>query len=288
MTEREQTDADLWSGVDLSGIVLVLGFGTGQLVQLLAEEALRAGGAVLLAGHSRATLASWHERVVGLPAVELLCCRYRELPLADASVDLCVINGTLREVPVPHYRTQLEEIWRVLVPGGQLRVSDLLAPSAEPYGRAWRARCELITHLGEALGKPVALNADVQALAVAMRAVGFESMAVSLLPGLALTDEWLGDTVEAVQTMASRVADSGVRRSLLETDVAALVSAYRAGRQRAAERFTMRGSKVGNLALDMETAGTAQVLAARVDDAQEESGSDVDDSDGGSSEGLAL
>ncbi|MEN6479248.1 MAG: class I SAM-dependent methyltransferase [Anaerolineales bacterium] len=265
MTEQQSASNELWRGVDLSGITLVLGIGTGQLVELLAEEAQRAGGTVVLTSYSRAALSAHFDRVGPLP-IERLCCRARELPLADSSVDLCVVNGSLREVPPAHYRAFLEELWRVLVPGGAVRISDLLPPSDALYGRAWRQRCDLITHLGEALGVPVALYADVRALAEAMQAVGFESMAVSLLPGYGLTDDWLSETVEAVTTMLSRVADPETRRTLRDVELPALIAAYRLGDQRAAERFVTRGNKIGDLALDMETAGTEQELAPRDDD----------------------
>jgi SAM-dependent methyltransferase len=261
MTDSEQSN-DLWRGVGLSGITLVLGVGAGRLVELLAQEALQAGGLVVLASYARSALDTCAELSARLP-IERLCARPRHLPLADASVDLCVINGSLRETPVARYRTLLEELWRVLVPGGHLRVADLIAPSGEPTGATWARRSAMIAELGQALGRPVALHADVRALAEAMREVGYESMAVSLLPGYALTDEWLSDTIEAIRAMSSRVADPEIRRKLLDRDLRALIASYRAGDQRAAERFAMRGNKVGNLALDMETAGTEEVLAAR-------------------------
>ena len=264
MTVNEQS-ADLWRGVDLSGITLVLGVGAGRLVELLAQEALQADGLVVLTSYARAALATSAELSATLP-IERLCCRPRHLPLADASVDLCVVNGSLREVPVTHYRTFLEELWRVLTPGGHLRISDLIAPSGSPSGATWERRSAMIAELGHAMGRPVALHADPVALAAAMREVGFESMAVSLLPGYALTDEWLSDTIEAIRAMASRVGDPELRRKLLDDDLRALIASYRAGDQRAAERFVMRGNRVGDLALDMETAGTEEVLAARDDD----------------------
>jgi len=261
MTDSEHS-GNLWRGVDLSGITLVLGVGAGRLVELLARGALESGGLIVLAGYARAALGASDHLAATLP-IERLCCRSRRLPLLDSSVDLCVINGSLREVPVTHYRTLLEEVWRVLTPGGHLRVSDLIAPGGDPSTVTWLRRTKIIAELGQALGRPVALHADVRALAEAMRDVGFESMAVSLLPGYGLTDEWLSDTAEAIRAMASRVGDPEVRRKLLESDLRALIASYRAGGQRAAERFVMRGNKVGNLALDMETAGAEEVLAAR-------------------------
>ncbi|MGI6374705.1 MAG: class I SAM-dependent methyltransferase [Anaerolineae bacterium] len=265
MTVREQAGADLWSGVDLSGVTLVIGLGTGQLLQLLAEEAQRAGGIVVLASYLQPALAAVAELAAHLP-VERVCCRPRELPLADGTVDLCVVNASLREVPLPHYRTFLDELWRVLVPGGHLRISDVLAPTDAPTALTWRRRCDLITRLGQALGRPVALHADARALAIAMQEVGYESMAVSLLPGVSLTSEWLGETVEAIRAMVSRVSDAELRQELLERELPALIAAFQRGDQRAADRFVVRGNKVGNLALDMETAGTAEVLAARDDE----------------------
>lgn len=265
MSEREQVGADLWSGVDLSGITLVIGLGTGQLLEMLAVEAQQAGGLVVLVSYLQPALEAAGDLATQLP-IERVHCRSRQLPLADGSVDLCVVNGSLRDVPVPHYRTFLDELWRILVPGGHLRISDILPASDSPEALTWRRRCDLISRLGHAMGQPVALHADARALAKAMQETGYESMAISLLPGLALTPEWLGETVEAIRSMVSRVGDAHVRDDIIEVDIPALIASFRHGEQRAADRFVVRGNRVGNLALDMETAGTEAVLAARDDE----------------------
>jgi hypothetical protein len=90
--------------------------------------------------------------------------------------------------------------------------------------------------------------------------VGFENLGVTVLPGFSLTDAWIEDTVNALRTMAGRVADRSAREEILNHDLPRLVAAYNQGDQRAAERFVLRGTKIGDLALDMEASFTEDDL----------------------------
>ena len=186
--------------------------------------------------------------------------RSRDLPVLDATVDLLALSGVLREVPANRLGVVLEEVWRVLVPGGQLRISDVIEPSEAEYNRAWTERNRIVRKLGQILDRPTALSVDLRQVAQAARSVGFESLAVTVLPGLMLTDAWLEETANALRTMAGRVADRHARDAILNRDLPRLVAAYGLGEQRAAERFVMRGTKIGDLALNMEASFTEEDL----------------------------
>jgi len=148
------------------------------------------------------------------------------------------------------------EAWRVLTPGGQLRVSDIMEASEAESDRAWAERNRLIRRLGEALGRPTALAVDLRAVAAALTAQGFEQLRLSILPGYPLHEEWLNDTVNAVRNMASRLPDAALRRQIIERDLPRLTSAYAQGGQCAAQRIVLSGVKAGNLALDMSASFT--------------------------------
>jgi SAM-dependent methyltransferase len=180
--------------------------------------------------------------------------------MLDNTVDLLALSGVLREVPENRLGVVLDEIWRVLVPGGQLRISDIIEPSEAEYNHAWAERNRVVRRLGQILDRPTALSVDLRQVAQAARAVGFESLAVTVLPGLLLTDAWLEETVNALRTMVGRVADRAERDEILNRDLPRLVAAYSEGEQRAAERFVLRGTKIGDLALNMEASFTEEDL----------------------------
>ena len=186
--------------------------------------------------------------------------RSRDLPVLDATVDLLALSGVLREVPENRFGVVLEEVWRALVPGGQLRISDIIEPSEAEYNRAWSERNRLVRKLAQILDRPTALSVDLRQVAQSARSVGFESLAVTVLPGLLLTDAWIEETVNALRTMAGRVADRHARDEIVNHDLPRLVAAYSQGEQRAAERFVMRGTKIGDLALNMEASFTEEDL----------------------------
>jgi len=252
----------LWRGIDLSGVTVVLGVGEGRLIEALAHQAAVAGdGQIVAIGFRQDELTVLRGQLGSLP-VHYVNARPRALPLQDASVDLLVMSGSLRQVPLGALRTFFEEIWRVLVPGGQLRIADILEPSEAPYNEAWRVRNALIQKMASALGRPTALHANLPATAQVLQSLGFEHLSASLLPGYPLSETWLESTEEAVMGMASRLVDPELRQELLEQDLARLVSAFRRGQQQAAERFVLRGAKVGSLSLDMEASFTEQDLAS--------------------------
>ena len=254
-----RTDSASWGGVDFSGLTVVLGVGTGRLLRLLNEQIAASDGNLVVVSYKLANLRALAP-LSELGPLTPIHARPRQNPVLSETVDLLVANGVLREVPPSRLDVMLEEIWRLVVPGGRVRVSDIIEPSEAEYNEAWTARNGIVRKLGDALDRPTALSADVTLVAKAMRTAGFEDLAVSLLPGFALTDAWLEETVNAIRTMASRLADPDNRYSVLNEDLNALLSAYARGGQRAAERFVIKGSKAGDLSLAMEASFTEEDL----------------------------
>jgi SAM-dependent methyltransferase len=256
----------IWRGIDLSGVTVVLGVGEGRLIETLAGQARASGsGHILAIGFRIEELARLRYRLGDEP-VSQISARPRAIPLQDGTVDLLVMSGTLRQVPVTSMHTLFEEVWRVLVPGGQIRIADIIEPSEAPYNEAWRQRNALISKLAGTLNRPTALYANLTAAAEALNARGFENLAVSLLPGYPLTEAWLESTEEAVISMLSRVVDPELRQIIVQSDLPRLLKAFQTAGQRAAERFVLRGSKVGNLSLDMEASFTEDDLAEEDED----------------------
>ena len=241
----------IWRGVDFSGLTVALGVGTGRLIGLLNKRvAVSQGSLVVVSNHldRLKTLIPLMKKgpltlIYGLP---------RQLPVLKGVVDLLVVNGILRQIPQRELEVMFEELWRALVPGGRLRISDVIEPSPAAYNRAWAERNRIARKLGKTLGRPTALSVDLRGAGAALRAVGFENLHVSILPGYGLTDNWLEETVNAMRAMAARITDRQARNEILQQDVNRLIGAYAQGGQRAAERFVLQGTKAGDLALDME------------------------------------
>lgn len=255
-------ERSLWRGIDFSGITVMIGASTGQILPLLLEQIEAAGGLFIVIGQrpEETTLfANW----LGRPSFAGLRARIHRLPLADESVDLLFVNGELRRVPTDRLLQVAAELWRVLVPGGNLRISDVLAPTEARSDSAWAERNRIIQRLGAALNQPTALAVDLKQAAMAFTQVGFENLSVSILPGYPLGETWLQETVNAVRNMASRVPNVALRREILETDIQRLTEAYAQGEQRAAQRFVLSGLKAGNLALDMRASFTEDDLRPR-------------------------
>lgn len=250
---------DPWRGLDFSGVTLILGVGTGRQVPLLADKCLSAEGSLVVADANLERLhALQHEQTdLGITWVQ---ARARQIPLCDEVVDLLVLNGLLREVPTARMAILYEELWRVLVPGGKLRIADMLEPSEAEYHRAWAERNRIVRRLGLALEKPTALAVDVSAAARALRSTGFEDLHIALLPGYALTDAWLEETIQAIREMAGRVVDPDLRHFILRQDLERLGAAYAEGGQRAPQRFVLQAGKPGDLSVAMESAVTADDL----------------------------
>ena len=258
-SRAEPATDDPWQGIDFSGTALVLGVGTGRLIQMLVEQASRAAGQLLVTSFQRQSLDALVPLRQNGP-ITLIQSRPRQIPLVDESVDFLLANGVLRQVPAHLYGAMVEEIWRVLVPGAHLRISDIVEPSEAPYNQSWSVRNAVVRKLAKALARPTALSVDLKGLALALRTTGFEELSASLLPGYGLADAWLQETVESVRTMAAQVADKTLRDAILGADLSLLIDSYRTGGQRAAERVVLKGRKPGDLALEMRASFTEQDL----------------------------
>ncbi|MHB0857191.1 MAG: class I SAM-dependent methyltransferase [Anaerolineae bacterium] len=264
--ERETTISETtWRGVDFSGVTLVLGAGTGRLLELLNERAAASGGTLAVIEFSPRLLAPLAPLSASGPLVRINA-RPRHIPLLSETVDLLVASSVLRETPESRLKALSEEFWRVLVPGGRLRISDIIDPTEAEDNRAWAQRAAIVRKLADALDRPTALAVNVQAAAMALRATGFENLSAALLPGYALTDAWLEETVNAVRAMAARLVNRTLRDEVLHRDIDHLIRAYALGQQRAAPRFVLQGTKPGDLALDMEAGFTEEDLHPDLDD----------------------
>ena len=251
MTDTEQTQNDsgsIWQGLDLSGVTVAVGTGSGRLLASLSQEIEAAEGTLLVASWEPASLQPLRSQTVA----DVCQAQMQHLPLRPETADLVLYIGTLRDVPSSHLQATLAELWRVLVPGGRFRIADLVEPTDMPYNAAWRQRNEITRTLGRFMGRPVSLAVDLKATAVALQRLGFEDLQVALLPGAGLTDQWLEETVNALRGLAARLVDINHRRLIIDQQLPRLVDAYAQGDQRAAERFVLSGYKPGDLALQME------------------------------------
>jgi SAM-dependent methyltransferase len=259
----------LWRGVDFSGLTVVLGVGTGRLIELLAQQVALARGTLVVISYSLRPLRALAP-LRQYSALTFLHARPRQIPVLSETVDLLVVNGVLREVPDARLAAMFVELNRVLVPGGRIRITDIIAPSEAPEHRAWAERNRIVRLLGEALEQPTALAANIQRIAAAARALGLENLNLSFLPGYALNDAWLEDTIVSIRNMAGRLADPALRNRILTSELRRLATAYAQVAQTAAMRFVLSGNKVGELALDMEASFTEQDLQDTSDDDEDE------------------
>ena len=240
----------VWRGVDFSGLVVVLGVSTGRLIRLLNGQAAASEGNLVVMSHDLSRLKALVPLMQEGP-LTLAHGRPSQIPVLNGVVDLLVVNGILRQVPEGKMEAMFEELWRALVAGGQLRISDVIEPSGAWYNLAWAERNRIVRKLAELLGRPTAVSVNLQRAAEALRGAGFEGLRVSILPGYGLTDNWLEQTVNAVRSMTARVVERDVRNEILDQDISRLVGAYARGGQRGAERFVLQGTKAGDLALTM-------------------------------------
>jgi ArsR family transcriptional regulator len=107
--------------VPQSAVVLEIGIGTGGLLKELASRASQLIGV----DHSPAMLEEARRRLAdqGVSGVELRLGEMTHLPLPDSSVSCVVANMVLHHAADP--AAVLEEIRRVLTPGGTLLLADL-------------------------------------------------------------------------------------------------------------------------------------------------------------------
>jgi 2-polyprenyl-3-methyl-5-hydroxy-6-metoxy-1,4-benzoquinol methylase len=115
----------LMGRVEPGEVVLDLGCGAGTDL-LIAAQMTGAGGRVIGIDmtNSMLTRAGQSAAEMGLANVELHESLIEELPLDDASIDVVISNGVIDLVPDKD--AVLDEIDRVLKPGGRLQVADVI------------------------------------------------------------------------------------------------------------------------------------------------------------------
>ncbi|MGE0454058.1 MAG: metalloregulator ArsR/SmtB family transcription factor [Vicinamibacteria bacterium] len=121
------TDEALLSLLPAEWVVADLACGSGHAAARLSPCVRR----VIGVDQSAAMLTAARKRTAGLPNVELRRGELEALPLDDASVDAALLLLALTYVPEP--RGVLEELARVLKPGGRAVVVDLLRHDREDF-----------------------------------------------------------------------------------------------------------------------------------------------------------
>ena len=111
--------------IDPGSVVLDLGCGAGTDLLIAAQMTGPAGRAIgvdmTIAMLSRAQASA---RAMGLESVELHEALIESLPVEDASVDVVISNGVIDLLPDKD--VVLDEIDRVLRPGGRLQIADVV------------------------------------------------------------------------------------------------------------------------------------------------------------------
>jgi ArsR family transcriptional regulator len=125
---------------DPEWVVGDLGCGTGHISAALAPSV----GKVIAIDESGPMLAAARERLSGAANVELREGHVESLPLEDASLDVAIVFLVAHFITDP--ARAMQEIRRVLKPGGRLLIVDLLPHDHEEYvaqlGHIWQGFSE--------------------------------------------------------------------------------------------------------------------------------------------------
>jgi arsenite methyltransferase len=117
--------------IEETAVVLDIGCGAGTDL-LLAARRLRSGGRAIGVDMTEAmrTRAATGAKECGLTNVEVRDGDATHLPVDDGSVDVVISNGVLNLVP--DKTRALEEIARVVKPGGRVQIADIVIGEVLP------------------------------------------------------------------------------------------------------------------------------------------------------------
>ena len=145
--------SDVLDGLALRGDERLLDLGCGRgAVLLLAARRLPQGKAIGIdiwssrdqSGNALATTEDNAVREGVAERVELRTADMRELPFPDASFDVIVSNVAIHNIPDAAGRVRaIDEAWRVLAPGGRLRIADMRHLGAYRSRLATLGACDL-------------------------------------------------------------------------------------------------------------------------------------------------
>jgi ArsR family transcriptional regulator len=128
----------LWAVLGLIDPTLVvgdIGCGTGQLTATIAPHVRR----VVAVDGSQDMLEAARKRLQDVPNAELRQGELESLPMQDEELDAAMLSLVLHYAPEP--ARALEEVARVLRPGGRLLIVDMLPHEREEYqqqmGHVW-------------------------------------------------------------------------------------------------------------------------------------------------------
>jgi len=113
------------NGIYEADTVLDIGSGSGTdllLAALLVGPSGRAIGLDMTDAMRRK--AESNARAMGLANVEVVAANDDSIPLPDASVDVVTSNGVINLIPDKH--AAIDEIARVLRPGGRVQIADIV------------------------------------------------------------------------------------------------------------------------------------------------------------------
>jgi SAM-dependent methyltransferase len=162
------TDDALLGLVPAEWVVADLGCGSGHATARLSPYVRQ----VIGVDQSAAMLTAARKRTAGLANVELRRGELEALPLEDGSVDAALLLLALTYVPEP--RRVLDELARVLKPGGRAVVVDLLRHDHEEFREQMGQLHPGFEpeEIGELLGEAGLTGTSARALAPAPQATG--------------------------------------------------------------------------------------------------------------------